>query len=155
MVSRKERWEAAEHLNSAAIHLLRGLRAADKHSGLTSARLSALSVLVFGGPCALGELARAEDVSAPTMTRIVDGLVRLGLVTRTDHPDSRRQVLVSATAAGQELMTDARDRRLEAIAHALSGLPVEDQGAVVRAAVALRTLSSRIPESARHVSGPG
>ena len=155
MVSRKERVQAAEHLNSAAIHLLRGLRSADRYSGLTAARLSALSVLVFGGPCALGELARAEDVSGPTMTRIVDGLVRLGLAARTDHPDSRRQVLISATAVGQELMAQARDRRLEVIAHALGTLRPEDQLAVVRAADALRGLSSRIPESARQVTGPG
>ena len=55
--------DAARDLNSAAIHLLRGMRAADRASGLTPARLSALSVLVFGGPCTLGELARTEDVS--------------------------------------------------------------------------------------------
>ena len=49
--------DATGDLHSAAIHLLRGLRAADRASGLTPARLSALSVLVFGGPCTLGELA--------------------------------------------------------------------------------------------------
>ena len=143
---------AAEDLNSGAIHLLRGLRAADKRSGLTAARLSALSVLVFGGACTLGELARAEDVSGPTMTRIVDGLVRLGLAERTGHPDSRRQVLISASNEGRDLMLEARARRLEVIADALGTLPNDDQQAVVRAAAALRTLSARIPDSADRLS---
>ena len=64
MPTRKSRLDGpASDLNSAAIHLLRGLRATDRAAGLTPARLSALSVIVFGGPCPLGRLARAEDVA--------------------------------------------------------------------------------------------
>lgn len=59
-------------------------------SALTPARLSALSVLVFGGPCTLGRLADVEDVAGPTMTRIVDGLCREGLAQRAQHPHSGR-----------------------------------------------------------------
>ena len=66
--------DAARELNSAAIHLLRGLKAVDRRSGLTPARLSALSVLVFVGAMPVGRLAEIEDVASPTMTRIVDGL---------------------------------------------------------------------------------
>ena len=66
-----------------------GLRVVDREAGLTPARLSALSVLVFGGPCTLGRLARTEDVAGPTMTRIVDGL-ELGLARREPHPDNAR-----------------------------------------------------------------
>ena len=53
---------AASELNSGAIHVLRSLAAVDRKAGLTRARLSALSVLVFGGPRTLGELASAEGV---------------------------------------------------------------------------------------------
>src|SRR6478752_7380496 len=67
--------------------------ASDRGAGLTPARLSALSVLVFGGPCSLGRLAKAEDVAGPTMTRIVDGLVDLGLAERKPHPDGANMVL--------------------------------------------------------------
>lgn len=143
----------ARDLNSAAIHLLRGLRAADRVSGLTPARLSALSVLVFGGPCTLGQLARTEDVTGPTMTRIVDGLVGLGLASREEHPDSARQVLISATATGDHLMQEAAQRRVDVIVAALRGLPTEDRSAVVAAAPALRELSSRVPSLARDVGG--
>jgi DNA-binding MarR family transcriptional regulator len=136
--------DVAGDLNSAAIHLLRGLRATDRAAGLTPARLSALSVLVFGGPCTLGRLARTEDVAGPTMTRIVDGLVDLGLAERSPHPDSARMVLVSPTSEGTELMHQARDARLSVIAAALRRLPVADRRAVVAAADALRDLAREV-----------
>ena len=141
--------DTARHLNSAAIHLLRGLRASDRASGLTPARLSALSVLVFGGPCTLGRLAATEDVAAPTMTRIVDGLERLGLAAREAHPESGRHVLVRATPAGTELMQRAADRRVAAIVGALRTMPTVERRAIVGAAPYLRELSSRVPEQAR------
>src|SRR5258707_12671198 len=65
--------ETADRLHSAAIHLLRRLRVRDRESGVGPAQLSALSVLVFGGPRSLGELANAEQVRPPTMSRIVAG----------------------------------------------------------------------------------
>ncbi len=95
---------AADRLNSGAIHLLRGLRPVDQRAGLTAARLSALSVLVYGGPRPLGALAAVEDVRPPTMTGLVDGLVAAGLARRDPHPTSGRSVVVSATAAGRDLM---------------------------------------------------
>ena len=66
----------------------------DAEAGLTPARLSALSVLVFGGPVPLGRLARIEGVSSPTMTRLVDALEAAGLAAREAHPDSDRMVMV-------------------------------------------------------------
>jgi len=144
---------AARDLNSAAIQLLRGLRAADRASGLTPARLSALSVLVFGGSCTLGQLARTEDVSGPTMTRIVDGLVGLGLVSREEHPESARQVLISVTGDGDELMQRAAQLRVDVIVAALRSLPTAERRAVVEAAPTLRDLASRVPSLARDLTG--
>ena len=57
-----------------------------------------LSVLVFAGPKRIGELARIEQVEPPTMTRLVDGLVRDGLAMREPDPDDARAVRVRATA---------------------------------------------------------
>lgn len=154
MAARKGSHDAtARTLNSAAIHLLRGMRAADRASGLTPARLSALSVLVFGAPCTLGQLARTEDVSGPTMSRIVDGLVQLGLATREEHPESARQVLISPTRRGTRLMHRAADRRAEVIVAALRTLPATHRRAVAEAAPYLRELSARVPEEARRLSG--
>ncbi|MGH9644237.1 MAG: MarR family winged helix-turn-helix transcriptional regulator, partial [Terriglobales bacterium] len=89
----------ADQLHSAAIHLLRRLRVRDRESGVGPAQLSALSVLVFGGPRSLGELADAEQVRPPTMSRIVAGLQRSGLVRRHATEDARR-VRLAATAKG-------------------------------------------------------
>src|SRR5712671_7204380 len=81
----------ADSLHSAAVHLLRRVRKQDVATGEGPARLSALSVLVFGGPKSLGELATAEQIKPPTMSRIVAGLARSRLVKITaDSKDARR-----------------------------------------------------------------
>jgi DNA-binding MarR family transcriptional regulator len=136
----------AAQLNSGAIHLLRGLRRVDEAAGLTPARLSALSVLVFGGPCTLGRLAEIEDVAGPTMTRIVDGLSHLGLAERSTHPLSGRAVLISATPSGAALMHAAAERRHCAIVAAMSRLSARDRAALDRAAPALVRLADVLRE---------
>src|SRR3954467_2258933 len=78
--------DLADRLHSAAIHLLRRLRRADTASGLPAPRLSALSVLVFGGPLTVSELAAAEQVRPPTMTRIIGALEAAGLAEREGDP---------------------------------------------------------------------
>ncbi len=138
--------DTARLLNSAAIHLLRAMRPVDAASGLTPARLSALSVLVFGGPCTLTQLARAEAVTGPTMTGIVRGLVDAGLATRAPHADNSRMVTISATSDGEELMRAAAQQRLHRIATELAAMDPEQQDAIARAAPALRELSRRLRE---------
>jgi len=111
----------ADRLHSAAIHLLRRLRLEDAAAGIGPARLSALSVLVFGGPRSLGRLAAAEQVRPPTMTRIVAALEADGLVARRPHPRDARQVVLRATAAGERVLQKGR-RRIEALALRLRDL---------------------------------
>jgi DNA-binding MarR family transcriptional regulator len=113
--------ETADKLHSVAIHLLRRLRVRDRESGIGPAQLSALSVLVFGGPRSLGELADAEQVRRPTMSRIVSGLERAGLVKRHATEDGRRVRLV-ATAKGTKILWEGRRRRVESLATALASL---------------------------------
>jgi len=144
-VATGKRWAGtASELNSAAIHLLRALRATDRAAGLTPARLSALSVLVFGGPSPLGRLARTEDVAGPTMTRIVDGLCDLGLAERRPHPDGGRLVLVAATAEGEQVMRAAQQARIDTIVAALRALPAADRAAIAAASPALLRLADRV-----------
>src|SRR5271154_85262 len=109
--------ELADQLHSSAIHLLRRLRIRDRESGIGPAQLSALSVLVFGGPRSLGELADAEQVRPPTMSRIVAGLERAGLVRRCATEDGRR-VRLEASAAGTKILQEGRRRRVESLANA-------------------------------------
>jgi DNA-binding MarR family transcriptional regulator len=105
----------ADRLHSASIHLLRRLRARDREIGIGPAQLSALSVLVFGGPRSLGDLADAEQVRPPTMSRIVAGLERARLVRRRRTEDARRMRL-EATAKGTEILQEARKRRVNLLA---------------------------------------
>ncbi len=115
-----ETFETADRLHSAAIHLLRRLRVRDRESGVGPAQLSALSVLVLGGgPRSLGELAEAEQVRPPTMSRIVAGLERAGLVRRHATEDGRR-VRLEASAKGTKILQEGRKRRVESLAKALA-----------------------------------
>ena|SRR5579859_1077878 len=125
----------ADRLHSAAIHLLRRLRVRDRESGIGPAQLSALSVLVFGGPRSLGELADAEQVRPPTMSRIVAGLQRARLIRRQATEDGRR-IRLTATAKGTKIMWEGRKRRVETLAKALGALP-EDERERLREAITL------------------
>ena len=119
--SGREAAEVADRLHSAAIHLLRRLRVRDLASGIGPAQLSALSVLVFGGPRSLGELADAEQVRPPTMSRIVAGLERDGLVRRHVTEDKRR-IRLEATSKGTKILQEGRKRRVQSLAAALNPL---------------------------------
>jgi DNA-binding MarR family transcriptional regulator len=131
----------AERLHSAAIHLLRRLRREDRASGLTGPRLSALSVIVFGGPIALGALAAAEQVRPPTMTRLVAALEADGLVAREPDPRDGRGVLVRATAAGRRLLEEGQTRRTSALERQLSSLSPEELATLREAAALMERLS--------------
>jgi DNA-binding MarR family transcriptional regulator len=112
----------ADQLHSSAIHLLRQLRKEDDASGLSAPRLSALSVAVFGGPLTLGQLAAAEQVRPPTMTRIVTGLEKDGLVQRIGDARDRRLTRIQATAKGRTVLAAGRARRVEKLAAAVRSL---------------------------------
>lgn len=117
-----KRAELADQLHSAAIHLLRQLRREDDASGLSAPRLSALSVVVFGGPVTLGQLARAEQVKPPTMTKIVTGLEKDGLVERKPDSHDGRLTRIVATARGQRILIEGRARRVKSLTQAVEGL---------------------------------
>jgi len=116
----------ADRLHSAAIHLLRRVRKQDVATGEGPARLSALSVLVFGGPKTLGELAAAEQVKPPTMSRIVAGLARSRLIEITADPRDARRMRIRATARGTRLLHKGRQLRIEYLASHLEALAPEE-----------------------------
>ncbi|MGA9527647.1 MAG: MarR family transcriptional regulator [Terriglobales bacterium] len=130
----RNRVEIADRLHSAAIHLLRSAAKPDVLSGQGPARLSALSVLVFGGAKTLGELATAERVKPPTMSRIVAGLKRSGLVRIQKDGQDARRVCITVTAKGKRLLQEARRRRVQALAGILEGLARADLEILAQAA---------------------
>lgn len=115
----------ADQLHSAAIGLLRQLRREDDATGITSPRLSALSVVVFGGPLTLGQLAKAEQVKPPTMTRIVTGLEEDGFVTRRDDATDGRLTQIHATPKGRRIMAAGRARRVSTLFAAVQALDLQ------------------------------
>jgi DNA-binding MarR family transcriptional regulator len=125
--------DLADRLHSAAIHLLRRLRREDDASGLPAPQLSAMSVIVFGGPITLGALAGAEQVRPPTITKLVAVLEEQGLVEREIDPEDRRVVRVRATARGARLLYEGRRRRVASLADSLRGLPAGDRAALATA----------------------
>ena len=135
----------AERLHSAAIHLLRRLRREDDASGLSAPRLSALSVIVFGGPITLGALAAAEQVRPPTMTRLVQGLERDGLVTRGTVEGDARSVLIRATPRGTRLLHEGRTRRVRRLASDLAGLKAGELHILARAVDVLERVTRAEP----------
>ena len=134
----------ADRLHSAAIHLLRLLRREDTKSGLSAPRLSALSVVVFGGPLTLGELANAEQVRPPTMTRLVSGLEAEGLVTREPDAEDGRLTRIRATAQGRSLLMKGRARRVAALTAEVRALARQDREAVARAVTILEGVIDRL-----------
>jgi DNA-binding MarR family transcriptional regulator len=129
--------QIATQLNSVAIHLLRRLHREDAVLGLSGARLSALSVLVFGGARTIGRLAEAEGVTPPSMTRLVAAMETEGLVGRTPSPSDARAVIIRATPQGEEIMLRGREGRVIALTGWLSTLEPGDLRAVERATVLL------------------
>ena len=135
----------ADRLHSAALHLLRRLREQDDALGISPPRLSALSVVVYAGPIGVGALAAAEGVTAPTMSRLVDGLERDGLVAREPDPTDARGVLVRATAKGARALRRGRSRRVETLARGLRGLTEQELAAVRRASELIERITRDAP----------
>ena len=138
-----EVFAVADGLHSAAIHLLRRVRKQDIKTGEGPARLSALSVLVFAGPKTLGELAAAEQVKPPTMSRIVAGLVRGRLVKITMDSRDARRMRIRATAKGNRLLQKGRQLRIADLAAHLDMLTPEELATLGQAVEILKRLLER------------
>jgi DNA-binding MarR family transcriptional regulator len=133
--------DLADRLHSAAIHLLRRLRREDDASGLPAPQLSALSVIVFAGPITLGELARAEQVRPPTISKLIVELEARGLVARDLDAADRRIVRVRATARGTKVLHDGRQRRVATLVASLGSLSTRDRALLARALPVLERIA--------------
>jgi DNA-binding MarR family transcriptional regulator len=132
----------ASALRLAVMRLARRLRGERSDSSLTISQLAALSTLERSGPLTPRELAAAERVQPPSMTRTTASLEAAGLVTRTDHPSDGRQVLLAASPEGAAMVREDRRRRDAWLAQRLHDLPAEDLEVLRRAAVVLERLAA-------------
>ncbi|HEX5408247.1 MAG TPA: MarR family transcriptional regulator [Gemmatimonadaceae bacterium] len=133
----------ADRLHAAAIHLLRRLRREDDAAGLSAPRLSALSVVVFGGPITIGALAAAEQVRAPTMSRLVAALEAQGLVRRVPDRTDHRIVRVEATTLGRALLQAGRRRRVDVLTADIRKLSAAERRALTAAIPLFERLAGR------------
>ena len=122
--------DAVERFHHLAIALLRSLRRVDEAHGLAGPRASALSVLVFRGPQSLGELAAAEGVKPPTMSRLIKAMQEEGLVEAEVASHDQRAIRIAASAKGRRLMLRGREKRLAAIRELLRDASAEERKAL-------------------------
>jgi DNA-binding MarR family transcriptional regulator len=111
--------------------LVRTLRRFGDPATLSPGAASALATLVRSGPMRLGDLAAAERVTAPTMSRIVAGLDRAGYVDRTPDPDDGRAHLLAPSENGRVLATGLQSARIRNVALALDRLDAAQRDALV------------------------
>jgi DNA-binding MarR family transcriptional regulator len=131
---RTDALHVADRLHSGAIRLLRAVRTVDDAAGVSAPKLSALSVLVFAGAQSLTALARAEQVTAATMSKLIAALEAEGLVAKRANETDRRGVRIEATARGRAILEEGRKRRLALLQQKLAKLGREDRTLLADAA---------------------
>lgn len=138
--NRKKSAPLAVELRMAIMRTSRRLRVEATAEIVTAGQFTVLALL-GRGPLTLRELADAEHVQAPSMTRTVNGLEAAELVKRTPHPKDGRQVLAELTEAGREVLSDTRQRRNEWLEKRLAKLSSEDRQTLREAAKILQKMA--------------
>ena len=131
----------ASTLRLAVMRLARRMRVERADTFLTLSQIAALATLERSGPLTPGELAALEKVQPPSMTRLVARVEELGLVDRAAHPTDRRQVLLTVSQRGLDLLAEERRRRDVWLAQRLAELQPSDVAILHEAAVVLDKLA--------------
>ena len=141
MADRVSAAQLAVLLRDAITRLNRRVRQTRPVGDLTATQLSALISLDLAGAMTPRELADAERVQPPTMTKIVAKLEERGLVERTPHPTDRRQVILAATSEGRAVLARFERARDEWLAHRLAELTGAERELLRQAAEILRRVA--------------
>lgn len=129
-------------LRTAVMRTSRRLRIEATGDVITPGQYTVLAHLNAGSQT-LRELAEREHVQAPSMTRIVNALTQQGFAARQPHPGDGRQVHISITPAGQEVLAEARSQRTAWLAQRVAGLSEEDRLTLSRAAHIMQEMSAK------------
>ena len=124
----------ASDLSLAVMRLARQLRFRRPDSSVSLSQLSALSTLAKEGAMTPGALALRERVRPPSMTRVIASLAELGFVARDAHPADGRQVLVSVSESGTELIEAERKASQEWLKERLSHFNADQRRTLLVAA---------------------
>ena len=137
--------QLASDLSLAVMRLARQLRFRRPQSPVSLSQLSALATLAKEGPITPGALAIRERVRPPSMTRVIASLADLGFVDRVAHPDDGRQVLVSVSDAGAELLEAERQASQEWLAQRLESLAGDERDTLRVAATLILAIVDESP----------
>ncbi len=113
----------ALRINSSVTHLIRRIRRIDEAQGVGRARLSALAVLHFSGPCSMTELAEAELVTPTTMHHVIKGLMQDKLIRKVPDKQDKRRQFINLTAKGRRVIVKAHRARIDFLNALLEGQP--------------------------------
>lgn len=127
-------------LRAATLVLARRMRYQLADEDISPAEATVLGRLRHG-PLTPGQLAKAEHVRPPSMTKTVERLEQRGYVRRKADPSDGRQTLVVRTPAGEAFSERSRELRTAWLAEHFDKLDPADQRLIERAAGALRRLS--------------
>jgi len=134
--------KVADKLHSGAIHLLRRLRNTDDETGLSPARLSILSVLVFSGDKSPGELAQIERVKPPTVTGLIQAMEQDGLVVRKAQANDKRAFTIKVTAKGRRILLNAQRSRIQQLVALMNTLNRNEVTQLATAAALMEKLAN-------------
>jgi DNA-binding MarR family transcriptional regulator len=119
---------------------------ADAGEEITLTQYRSLVVLASRGPQGLASLAEAVAVTPPTTSRLVDRLLRKGLVRRRTDRHDRRQVRIGLTDAGRQLIDVVTEHRRQEIATLLKAIPVNEQRSMAKGLQMLAQAAGEVPE---------
>jgi DNA-binding MarR family transcriptional regulator len=128
-------------LGNAITRLNRRLRQTRPVGELTQNQISVLTSLELAGALTPRELAEAERVAPPTMTKVLAKLEERGLLQRTPHPTDGRQVILSATEEGRAVIAEQQRAKDQWLTRMLAGLPAAEREVLARAAEILTRIS--------------
>jgi DNA-binding MarR family transcriptional regulator len=132
----------ASALRISVMRLSRRLRnERDASDDLTANQLAVLGTLFREGPLTVGDLAAAEKVQPPSMTRTVSCLAEKQLINRDPHPTDKRVVVVSLNDAGQAVIMESRRRKEAWLNHRLKELSAAERQILRDAAPIIERLS--------------
>lgn len=132
----------ASVLRVSVMRLARRLRNEREDTSLSLNQLSAMGTLARRGPLTLGELAAAERIQPPSMTRTVSALEARGLVVRDADADDRRLVIVRLSDEGKHMLAADRRRRDAWLNQRLRELTSDEREVLRRAIPVLEKLAS-------------
>jgi DNA-binding MarR family transcriptional regulator len=133
--------ELATRFRFALFPVVRQLR--HHNVDLTASQASALATIARRGPLTVGELAKAEHVSSPMITKIAKGLEEERLVTRTVDPLDKRVTQLAITKEGERRLERSRSRKNAWLAKQFDNLSAGELAAIDAVIPVLERIANR------------